>query len=235
MQQIWNHLLFAHWAVPTEVLRPLIPAALTLDSFGGQGWVAVTPFHMTGVRLRWTPPIPGLSSFPELNVRTYVRLEDKAGVYFFSLDAGTRLAAWSARLSYRLPYFYARMAVEHDQGWIRYRSVRDRRPQFRARYRPVAPVELRARGTLEHWLTERYCLYTARGGSLYRAEIHHRPWPLQNAEAEIETNTMAQAAGIMLPQAVPLLHFAKRLEVLVWPLRKTNAHALLGKPLDKPG
>jgi uncharacterized protein YqjF (DUF2071 family) len=225
MEQIWNDLLFAHWPVPAESLRPLVPAALQLESFDGQCWVAVTPFHMTGVRPRGVPPLAGLSRFPELNVRTYVRFADKGGVYFFSLDAARRLAVWSARLLYRLPYFHARMAVEEDQGWIRYRSRRASGAEFRGKYRPIAPVQLNSAGTLEQWLTERYCLYTTSGSSVYRAEIHHRPWPLQDAAAEIESNTMAAAAGITLPGSRPLLHFSKRLQVLVWPLKRIAATA----------
>lgn len=223
MEQIWNDLLFAHWPVPDESLRALVPAALALDRFDGQCWVTVTPFHMTGVRPRCTPPLPGLSRFPELNVRTYVRFGDKGGVYFFSLDAGLRLAVWSARLLYHLPYFYARMKLEENQSWIGYASRRPSGAEFRAKYRPIRPPELKAAGTLEHWLTERYCLYTISGRSLYRGEIHHRPWPLEDAEAEIESNTMAAAAGIALPRSRPLLNFAKRLEVLIWPLKKISA------------
>ena len=218
MEQTWNDLLFAHWPLARESLRPLVPPQLPLDTFDGRCWVAVTPFHMSGVRARWLPPLPGLSRFPELNVRTYVTVDRKPGVFFFSLDAGSLVAVWAARLAYRLPYYFARMAVEPDDG-IRYRSLRERGIQFRAEYRPAGPVELRTPGTLEHWLTERYCLYTVSRGRVFRAEIHHRQWPLQQGEAEIQDNTVAQAAGIDLPSATPLLHFSKKLEVLIWPLK----------------
>lgn len=220
MQQTWNDLLFMHWPISADVLRPLVPSVLPLDTFNGQCWVAVTPFHMTGVRLRWTPPLPGLSAFPELNVRTYVNYGDKPGVFFFSLDAGSLLAAQAARMTYHLPYFWARMNVVDREGWIHYDSVRSSGIEFRGKYRAVSPVQLRPPGTLEHWLTERYCLYAVLHNSLYRAEIHHAPWPLQDAEAEIAGNTMASAAGIYLPRTQPLAHFSKRLEVLVWPLKK---------------
>jgi uncharacterized protein YqjF (DUF2071 family) len=220
MQQTWNDLLFAHWPVPAEVLRPLVPPVLPLDLYNGQSWVAVTPFHMTGVRPRWTPPLPGISAFPELNVRTYITYGGKSGVFFFSLDAGSRLAATAARATYHLPYFFAQMKVADETGWINYSSRRNRSTEFRARYRPVAPVVLRSPGTLEHWLSERYCLYTVIRNSVYRAEIHHAQWPLQDAEAEISANTMARAAGIDLPNSNPLLHFSKQLDVLVWPLQK---------------
>ncbi len=118
IQQTWNDLLFLHWPVPAESLRPLVPSALPLDTFNGQCWVAVAPFHMTGVRPRWTPPLPGLSAFPELNVRTYVNFGGKPGVFFFSLDAGSLIAAQAARMTYHLPYFWARMNVAPRDGWL---------------------------------------------------------------------------------------------------------------------
>ena len=228
MEQTWNDLLFSHWPVAPETLRPLVPPALSLDTFGEQCWVAVTPFHMSGVRARWMPPLPGLSAFPELNVRTYVIYGGKPGVYFFSLDAGSRVAAWAARKTYHLPYFYARMRVSDPDrdphsgkdGWIRYHSVCNSGAELTGRYRPVGPVQTRNRGTLEHWLTERYCLYTVVRDAVYRSEIHHEPWPLQDAQGEFSVNTMAAAARIDLPKIQPLLHFAKRLEVLIWPLKK---------------
>ena len=224
MEQTWNDLLFAHWPIDPGIMRRLVPSVLPLDIFNGQCWVAVTPFHMTGVRVRWTPALPGLSAFPELNVRTYVTYGGKPGVYFFSLDAGSRVAAWAARTTYQLPYFYARMRVadpdREKEGWIQYHSLRNSRAELRGRYRPIAAVQLRKPGTLDHWLTERYCLYTVVCDSIYRAEIHHEPWPLQDAEAEFSMNTMATAAQIRLPEIQPLLRFAKRLEVLVWPLKK---------------
>jgi len=223
MEQTWNDLLFAHWPIAPEILRPLVPPVLPLDTFNGQCWVAVTPFHMTGVRGRWLTPIPGTSSFPELNVRTYVNYGGKSGVFFFSLDAASRAAVWGARTTYHLPYFYARMKVSDEGATIRYDSFRDPSAKFRATYDPVGPVQFRQPRTLEHWLSERYCLYTVFRGSVFRAEIHHQPWPLQDAEAEISANTMATAAGIQLPEIPPLLHFSKKLVVLIWPLRKICA------------
>ncbi len=221
MEQTWNDLLLAHWPVSPKILRPLVPPVLSLDTFEGQCWVAITPFHMTGIRFRWLPPLPGLSRFPELNVRTYVSFRGKPGVYFFSLDAGSRAAVWAARATYRLPYFHARMSVEQHEGdWIAYRSHRNRDATFHAKYRPRAPIELRSPGTRANWLTERYCLYTVGRNSVFRAEILHKQWPLQDAEAEISENTMAVAAGIKLPEIPPLLHFSKRLQVLIWPLKK---------------
>jgi hypothetical protein len=227
MAQTWHDLLFAHWPISAESLRALVPSQLALDAFDGDCWVGVAPFHMSGIRLRGLPALAGFSRFPELNVRTYVTFKGKPGVYFFSLDAGNLSAVWAARSFYRLPYFYAQMRVRVEDDWIAYncrRRLSEEKPrvEFRGRYRPISPVQFRRAGSLEHWLTERYCLFTTRSGSVYSAGIHHQQWPLQDAEAEIQTNTMAFAAGISLPAVQPRLHFAKKLEVLIWRLRRIS-------------
>ncbi len=222
MSQVWHDLLFAHWQVPPEELRPLVPEVLPLQTFNGQCWVAVTPFHMSHVLPRGMPSIGGHPKFPELNVRTYVTFDGKPGVYFFSLDAASLGAVLAARAWFRLPYFYSRMRVTAGEQRIEYHCERRVSPQaeFHGNYGPVTPPQLRSPGTLEHWLTERYCLYTVVRRSIFRAEIHHLQWPLQDATAEIAVNTMAAAAGICLPQVRPLLHFARELQVYVWPLRR---------------
>jgi uncharacterized protein len=220
MAQRWHDLLFAHWPLLPEQIRPLVPPQLELDLFQGKAYVAVTPFHMSGIRARFLPPLPGLSRFLELNVRTYVRYLNVPGVYFFSLDAGSLLAVWGARLGYGLPYRHAKMSVVIESSEITYFSRRLQSPQpaeFRARYWPIAEPRQRENGSMEYFLTERYCLYVVRAGKVYRAHIHHVPWSLQEAEAEIEVNTVAQAAGIELPAAKPLLHFSRLMEVMIWP------------------
>lgn len=221
MAQSWHDLLFAHWPVDPAVLRPLIPLQLQIDTFEGQAWLAVVPFRMTAVRLRGTPAVPWLSAFPELNVRTYVTHGKKPGVWFFSLDAGNPLAVTIARTWFHLPYFRARMRCEEQDGWIHYQSERTHRGAptglLTGRYRPVGEVFAPHRGTLEHFLTERYCLYTAAAsGRIIRGEIHHSPWPLQVAEAEFTENSMAEAAGVAVPARMPLLHFSQRQDVVVW-------------------
>jgi uncharacterized protein len=221
MKQTWHDLLFAHWPLPPVVLRALVPAQLTLDTFDGECWIGVVPFRMSGIRARALPPLPGFSRFPELNVRTYVTQGGKPGVYFFGLDAANLPAVWAARASYHLPYFHAAMTSREQNGSIHYASRRHQgSAEFRGSFRPVGEVRLPDKGYIEHWLTERYCLYTTQRGHLYRGEIHHPPWPLQDAEAELEANTMANAAGISLPPSKPLLHFARHQEVLIWPLRR---------------
>ena len=219
MKQVWHDLLFAHWPIPLPEMRRFVPAPLEIDCYDGSAWVAVTPFHMSGIRARGLPPLPGWGAFPELNLRTYVTFNGIPGVFFFSLDAANRTAVEVARRTYFLPYFYSRMKVTlHSNDEVRYSSSRASEPaEFRGRYRPIAGVSIRQQGTLEHFLTERYCLYALRrSGQVLRAHIHHLPWPLQDAELEIECNSVAAAAGITLPGNPPLLHFAKRLEVLVW-------------------
>lgn len=221
MAQVWHDLLFAHWPVDAALLRPMIPAALSIDTFEGGAWIAVVPFRMSGVRIRGTPGLPWVSAFPELNVRTYVTMQGKPGVWFFSLDAGNPLVVATARWWFHLPYFRARMSCRVSDGWTNYRSERTHRGASRAalegKYRPAGEVLHPRHGSLEHFLTERYCLYAANSaGDLFRGEIQHRPWPVQLAEAEFPVNTMTEAHGIALPRREPLLHFALRQDVVVW-------------------
>jgi uncharacterized protein len=218
MQQKWHDLLFAHWAIAPEEMRRVVPPELELDLFEGQAYVGVVPFWMSGIRGRYAPPFPGMSTFPELNVRTYVRHGNIPGVYFSSLDATSLPAVWGGRTFYSLPYFHARMSVQASGGKFEYNSRRLNGPpaEFIGRYWPIAGTRTNGPSPLEHFLCERYCLYAVRGGRVYRTYIHHTPWPLQDAEADISVNTMAQAAGIELPLTKPLLHFSRNLEVLIW-------------------
>jgi len=224
MTQTWHDLLFAHWPADATLLRGKVPAGFDVDLFDGQAWVAVVPFRMTNVAPRGVPPLPWVSAFPELNVRTYVTVKGKPGVYFFSLDASNPVAVGVARLLAHLPYYTADMGcAKAEDGWIEYRSRRlgsDARPaEFSARYRPAGDPAPPAPGTIEYFLTERYCLYTVdKAFRPYSLEIHHPPWPLQRAEARIAVNTMAEAAGIRLPSMAPLLHFSKRQDMVAWPL-----------------
>jgi uncharacterized protein YqjF (DUF2071 family) len=222
MGQTWEDLLFAHWRVPQAAVRRLVPAALEVDVFDGSAWLGVTPFRVSGLRLRGTLPLPRVSSFLELNVRTYVTAEDKPGIWFFSLDAESQLAVEAARRTYKLPYHRARMSARREGEWIAYESSRTGGSDphvFSARYRPLGEAFEAAPGSLEEFLAERYCLYAVDGRDRpHRAEIHHPPWPLQRAEAAIELNTMAPT-GLELPDEPPLLHFSARQHVVIWPLR----------------
>jgi len=215
MAQTWDELLFAHWPVDIDQLRPLIPAGLELQAYDGAAWLGVTPFALQGLRLRGVPPAPYLSDFFELNVRTYVTAEGKPGIWFFSLDASSRFAVAAARRTYHLPYFFARISRSRDAAGFQHHSARNG-ARFSGRYAPTGPDAPAAAGTLEHFLTERYCLYAEENGCLYRAEIHHPPWPLQPAEAEIAENTMGPAGVELAPTEPSLLHYARRQDVVVW-------------------
>lgn len=227
MRMRWRDLLFMHWPVPESSLRPLIPPALKLDTFDGSAWLGITPFRMQRTRPRFLPAVPWLSSFPELNVRTYVTAESKPGIWFFSLDARNPIAVRLARATFGLPYFDAEMSCRTNGEEVHYRSVRTHKSappaRLAASYRPVGePFESRP-GTLENFLTERYCLYSAGaegGGRVRRGEIHHVPWPLQKAEAEMETLEMTSQIRVKLPDTEPLLHYARRLDVAAWPPKR---------------
>lgn len=224
MGQTWENLLFAHWRVDADALRRLLPDAVRLQTHDGAAWLGMTPFRISALRLRGTLPLPRVSSFLELNVRTYVTAGGKPGIWFFSLDASSRLAVEAARRTYKLPYFQARIGVTQQGEWIEYESARignNGEPHvFSARYRPSGEAFDAAPGSLEEFLTERYCLYAVDDrGRLHRAEIHHPPWPLQPAEATIELNTMAPG-DLALPGEGPLLRFARVQDVVIWPLRR---------------
>jgi uncharacterized protein len=227
MAQRWHDLLFAHWPISIATMRARVPKQLELDTFEGTAWVGVVPFRMSGVRPRGFPALPWLSAFPELNVRTYVRSPDpanpKPGVYFFSLEAANPVAVWAARKAFRLNYFNASMQCQNKGEEVIYRSTRTHRgappARFAATYRPTGGISMSKPGTLEHWLTERYCLYTVHKSRAYIAEIHHLPWPLQPAAADFEINEVARASGIELPDEKPLLHFSRRLQIVNWMLK----------------
>jgi len=216
----WHDLAFLHWPVEAELLRAHISPGLELESFEGTAWLGVVPFRMSSVGPRCVPSIPGIHAFPELNLRTYVTANGKPGVWFFSLDVTKRLAVWAARTFFHLPYFRARMQFERQGDTIHYASERGPgRLGFTGRYRPTGDVYLSKPGSLESWLTERYCLYAAdERGRIYRGDIHHAPWPLQRAEVEIERNTLGEQIGIAALEGEPLAHFAKDLDVIAWDL-----------------
>lgn len=242
MVQRWHDLLFAHWALEPEQVRPLVPQELELDLFDGRAWVGIIPFWMSNVHLRGLPPLPGSGTFPEMNLRTYVRLPlgqrgeskehsglssgraasdevSKPGVFFFSLDAASLQAVLAARLGFGLPYFWSRMSVGlRDGDPIEYSSVRRQQPRpadVKVSYAPDGEV-IEKKSELEIFLTERYCLYVVRRGVVYRAQVHHLPWPLQPADAEFKENTLASAHGFRLLAPPHVLHFSKKLEVLIF-------------------
>jgi uncharacterized protein YqjF (DUF2071 family) len=220
--QTWEDLLFAHWRVPFDAVRANVPAELEVEEHDGSAWLGVVPFRITGLRLRGTLPLPGLSSFLELNVQTYVRAADgKPGIWFFSLDASSRLAVDVGRRAYRLPYFHARMSVDRHGPWIDYTCARleERGRVFSGRYRPEGDVFTAQPASLEWFLTERYCFYAIDdAGALRRGEIHHDLWPLQRAEAEVELTTISAVECDDAPHCL----FARRQDAVIWPLARVR-------------
>jgi uncharacterized protein YqjF (DUF2071 family) len=222
MRQTWHNLLFAHWPIDAAVLRSKVPSAFELDLYDGRTWIGIVPFYMTNVTPRFVPAALWFSSFAELNVRTYVSGNGKPGVYFFSLDAASALAVRTARALYNLPYHRASMQIAARDGSIEYSSRRTPpngvTAELLVSYQPAGESRVPEPGTLEYFLTERYCLFALDHRSRpYRLDIHHAPWALQGAKADIRVNTMADAAGVSLPEMAPLLHFAARQDMVGWP------------------
>ncbi len=230
MTQRWNDLLFAHWPVMPGALADLVPEGLQIDTFHGSAWLGVVPFWMDRIKFRGVPALPGARRFPELNLRTYVRdpRTGTPGVLFLSLDAANPLAVAFARTVYHLPYYWAEMHIQQESEreftYYSRRRLSSQPVMFVARYRGLGPTRKLAEcgpGTLEYFLTERYCLFTrGHNGEPMRANIHHVPWPLEDAEAEIERNDLASAVGITLPNQAPILHYSRRLAVYVWQLER---------------
>ena len=221
MRMSWVDLLFAHFRVDPDQVQSLLPSGMQLDLYEGQAFVGVVPFVMDNVGVRRWPSPSSLARFCELNVRTYVVVGERPGVWFFSLDAQSRFAVEGARRFFNLPYFMADMQCAADGPRLRYASTRtDGRigpGSFVAAWEPTSSARSALPGSLEHWLTERYCLYSCdRGGHLYRAEVHHRRWPLRDASADIEENTVCDSHGIALLTDEPILHSVRQLDVLGW-------------------
>ncbi len=250
MHQNWGKLLFMHWRINEDDLRPLIPKPLSIDTFDGSAWIGIVPFTMWEIRASFLPPIPGASAFHELNVRTYVHYKGVPGVWFLSLDAASRMAVWGARRFYYLPYFNAEMSLNHDKNAIEYSSKRKdeltygqffereragfsadfgsrqsdslRRGDLRARWTIGESLPQATPESLNFFLTERYCLYSFHRNRLYRARIFHEPWPLRSATLDACQSTMIESLGIKHPEGDPVLHYAASIAVDIWPLWKVS-------------
>lgn len=222
MRQRWEKLLFLHWRIPAERLRPLVPPGLEIDTFEGEAWIGVTPFDLRGLRPPFLPAVPLFSRSHEINVRTYVHQGGVPGIWFLSLDADNPLAVLGARAGFGLPYFQARMALTEEGGAVRFRSRRTHGKSppaaFEAAWRLEDPLPPALPGTLEFFLIERYCLYSLYGKRLLRARIHHRPWPLRRARLLHLSSTMIESHGLPTPEGPPLVHAqGEPLKVGVWP------------------
>ena len=216
MGQTWKQLLFAHWPIAHDILRPHVPESLELEQWEGSAWLGMTPFLVVGLRVRGLPPMPYLSEFRELNCRTYVRHGDRPGIWFFSLDASSLLAVKAAQWTYALPYRHAQ--IEFDgETFTAHRLQED--ASFSASYLGLGEATPARPGSLEYFLTERYCLYA--GGGELRAHIHHRPWPLQEADATVEE---VEISPVPL-EGRPLYHYAERQDVIIWPTERVRGES----------
>lgn len=238
----WSNLLFVHWRVPAEVIRPLIPSRLTLDTFDGDAWVGLVPFHMSGVRPWWSPAVPGVSTFHETNVRTYVHLDGaNPGVWFLSLDAASSLAVRLARWRWHLPYYRSRMSVRRDGDRIEYRSQRlwpetaggpitnpndvslsiDAEIGERCGQPSLDKSAYNARpDTLEHFFVEQYFLYAqSQRDQLLRGQVHHCSYPIRNARLLRMEENLTTAAGVSQKSAEPHVLFSEGVDVEIFPLR----------------
>jgi uncharacterized protein YqjF (DUF2071 family) len=240
MTQRWNDLLFAHWPISASILEALLPEWLEADSYQGSAWLGAVPFWLDRIKIRGVPAIPGLRNFPDLNFRTYVRdrFTGTPGIYCFSVDSSNLLTVAMAHLVYHLPYKLAEMRLEPraEREFAFYSRRRFARSKviFKARYRGLGPTYKTAEmppGSFEYFFSERNCVFsTNHAGQPIRANLHHVPWPLEDAEAEIERNDLATAVGIELPKMDPVLHYSRRLAGYVWPAELARP-ALAGRPV----
>ncbi|HEY3580565.1 MAG TPA: DUF2071 domain-containing protein [Pyrinomonadaceae bacterium] len=225
MHQDWGKLLFMHWRIDPNLIRHLVPNALTLDLYGDAAWIGVTPFTMWDIRAfpPIAPALPGLDSMHELNVRTYVHYDGVPGVWFFSLDVNSLIAATTARAFFHLPYHHAEIDFSGKRSF-----------KFHAKRSVGAEADLRASwtfgdelpvsqpGTREFFLTERYCLYAESDGDIYRARIYHQPWPLRKATLKSLATNIFEVNRLPIPKTEPIVHYAEEVNVDIWYLESVE-------------
>lgn len=222
--QDWKHLLFLHFPVYSPFIEPLLPEQLELDTFNDEAWISIIPFKVDKMRIRKLPPLPFLYPFSEVNVRTYVKKDGIPGVYFFSMDAANLLAVTGAKIS-GLPYFHAKAKLRKKAKNFYFRSVRksEEKEIFKTAYKPAGRIFFTEEETIDHWLLERYALWTLKDDVLMRGDIHHKQWKFQYAEVKVEEQTLTSA---YLPNNAfisdPISHYVKSKRVLIWPLRKED-------------
>lgn len=225
MRQDWHHVLFIHYPIRVETLRKLVPANLPLDVYDSWGWIGIIPFNTAEVRLR---SIPWATAFPEVNVRTYITIDGKPGVYFFSLDATHLPTVLFASTFCFVPYYHAKIDFQGKDQQQSYRFISKRRTdqsiiQLDCSYAPATESKpTRAeKGSFDEWLTERYCFYTTTAkGTILRCDILHQPWQLQRVEVDIHANSLLSEQGIAVEQVEPVLHYSQGASVRIWPLMK---------------
>lgn len=223
-RQSWHHVLFAHWRVEYEQIQSVLPPSLTLDLFVGSPWVSIVAFETRGFRPRGLPAVPGLSNFPEINLRTYVLHDNKPGIYAFSLDTNNLPTVYGARWLFHLNYYRAKMSlrVKNERVWFDHmrKAPAEQTAEFHAQYWPTSEARPTEPGTLAAWLCERYCIYSVdKQQRVYETEINHPAWCLQPAELQLEANTLGQPWGLNLEKMPALVHYSQYQPVIFWPTR----------------
>jgi uncharacterized protein YqjF (DUF2071 family) len=222
--QRWRHLLFLHWEVPASAVQALIPPELDVDTFEGRAYVGVVPFTMRDVSPWWSPSVPGISNFDELNVRTYVHYKgSEPGVWFFSLEAASTIAVAAARAGWSLPYHRAKMRLSVRGNEVEY-SSRRRFPgptpaDFECRYSIGESIGSAEPGTFEHFLAERYILYAKSSKALRIGRVHHKPYPLHRASVHEVRESMVRSTGLPQPSGEPHALYSPGVDVDVFALK----------------
>ncbi|PLR78979.1 DUF2071 domain-containing protein [Bacillus sp. V3-13] len=223
MIQRWDHVFFYHWAIPSSLLKDHIPKQLELDEFDGVAWLGIVHFEVNKLKVRGIPRFPFLEGFLELNVRTYVKYRGKPGIYFFNLDASSPIVVFLAKTGYLLPYRKAELNSLKTEKGFKFRNKRivskEKTEKFSAIIQQTEALYYSQEGSLDHWLTERYCAWTSIGSKLCRVDIHHLKWRLSRAKAEIKANTMASFLPSWRFDTEPLVHYSPSKEAYFWPLK----------------
>lgn len=217
----WRDLMFASWRLPAEVVRPKVPPELELDTFDGSAYVTLVPMRVTDMHWRGIPPIPGMEGFRELNLRTYIKRNDRPGVYFLSIECPAAFSDWIARHFFGVPYYAAEIATYRDGDCFRFASERTQKGQPPAalfsQFRPVGQAAPPAPGSLESFLVERYSLYFAGDGHVWRGDIQHDQWQLFQAEVQLDVNTISTAAGLELGPKPDHAAYVVQTDTLIFP------------------
>lgn len=221
--QDWEHLLFMHWPVYKAFIEPHIPADLELDTFDGDAWISIIPFKVNKMKVRKLPPIPFLYPFLEVNVRTYVKKDGIPGVYFFSMDASKLLAVLGGKIG-TLPYFHANMKLKKRAKKFYFKSKRknDEKESLISNYKLIGKSTVHAKGSIDHWLLERYALWSYKFDTLFRGDIHHKEWKVQPAEVNIDQETVTSFLPNNVYTTQPLVHYARSKRVFIWKIKKVE-------------
>ncbi|MBS4197060.1 YqjF family protein [Lederbergia citri] len=223
MRQKWRDVLFMHLPIKPEKLQPYIPSAVEIDTFEDYAWLGVIVFKIDGIFPRGFPPVSIRPAFPEINLRTYVRCNDKPGIYFLSLDVDDWTSCSLAKRWLHVPYHPAKISFQKIEQSYHFESNRNHHIPIicKGSYTPKSEIFYPENMTLDHWLTERYCFFSHNQKSnVYCLDIHHHPWPLQRAEATIHSNDLCRPFNFDFENETPIFHYSQGVDALIWNIKK---------------